>query len=150
MFRTFGNITHCKVVRDKKSGQSLGYGFVKFETAEAANRAVSALNGFAIENKKLKVAVSKPPSSREDQKRNLYISGLPLAYTNVELAQLLSPFGTIVESRVLHGMFSCAVLCCAVLSLLSRCALCIAELHASVCVCMCVCVQRPVPAPLVV
>jgi len=45
------------------------------------------------------VAVSKP--AREDNKVNLYISGLPSNYTEVELAQLLSPFGVTIHSKVL-------------------------------------------------
>ncbi len=101
MFRAYGTVAQCKVVRDKKSGQSLGYGFVKFDRPESASKAVAGLNGFVIENKKLKVALSKPPTAREDQKRNLYISGLPLSYGIPELSNLLAPFGAITEVRVL-------------------------------------------------
>jgi ELAV/HuD family splicing factor len=100
MFKAYGKIVHCKVVKDKKTGLSQGYGFVKFDNPQSAQAAIQALNGFALENKKLKVAVSKPAGS-DESKRVLYISGLPLSYSKVELAQLVSSFGVVVESKIL-------------------------------------------------
>jgi len=99
MFQPFGNIAQVKIVQDRQTKLSLGYGFVKFQEAQSALKAINVLNGFQLENKRIRVAISKP--QREENKVNLYISGLPSNYTKVELAQLLAPFGVIVDSKVL-------------------------------------------------
>ncbi|MCI72894.1 polyadenylate-binding protein 8-like, partial [Trifolium medium] len=46
-FSTFGHILSCKIATDG-SGQSKGYGFVQFETAESAQSAIDQLNGMLI------------------------------------------------------------------------------------------------------
>jgi RNA recognition motif-containing protein len=94
-------VTQVKVIRDKYLGHSLGYGFVKFETPEAAAAAVSALNGFTLDNKKLKVSVARP-HSKEIAKSNMYISGIPPTWTKAEIDQLFSEYGKVIESRVLY------------------------------------------------
>ncbi|TDH10392.1 hypothetical protein EPR50_G00074920 [Perca flavescens] len=50
-FSAFGNILSCKVVCDEKG--SKGYGFVHFETHEAANRAIGTMNGMLLNDRKV-------------------------------------------------------------------------------------------------
>jgi len=100
LFERFGTIKSIKVVRDRFTASSLGYGFVKFDTPENALNAVAALNGYQIENKKLKVSVARP-NSREITRSNLYISGLPTACGETELAEMMSAYGKVIESRIL-------------------------------------------------
>eukprot|EP00064_Thunnus_orientalis_P001954 superscaffoldBa00000133_g1958 len=51
-FSAFGNILSCKVVCDDKG--SKGYGFVHFETQEAANRAIDTMNGMLLNDRKVR------------------------------------------------------------------------------------------------
>ena len=51
-FSTFGNILSCKVAADEE-GNSKGYGFVHFETQEAADMAISKVNGMLLNNKQV-------------------------------------------------------------------------------------------------
>ncbi|XP_017264865.1 embryonic polyadenylate-binding protein B-like isoform X2 [Kryptolebias marmoratus] len=51
-FSAFGNILSCKVVCDEKG--SKGYGFVHFETQEAANRAIETMNGMLLNDRKVR------------------------------------------------------------------------------------------------
>ena len=40
-FESFGNVTEAKVIADRMTGRSRGFGFVTFDTAEAATEALS-------------------------------------------------------------------------------------------------------------
>jgi RNA recognition motif-containing protein len=51
------------VIADKVTKKSRGYGFVKFHHVEDAKKAVQAMNGFALENKHLKVSFKTPPAA---------------------------------------------------------------------------------------
>ncbi|KEG09244.1 RNA-binding protein UBP-2 [Trypanosoma grayi] len=58
LFDRFGPIESVKIVCDRETHQSRGYGFVKFQSAASAQQAISGLNGFSILNKRLKVALA--------------------------------------------------------------------------------------------
>ena len=52
-FSAFGNILSCKIATDAESGSSKGYGFVHFETAEAAQTAIAKVNGMLLNDRKV-------------------------------------------------------------------------------------------------
>eukprot|EP00727_Mastigamoeba_balamuthi_P012311 m51a1_g7702 putative elav-like protein 2-like isoform x5 (564) ;mRNA; r:77387-80089 len=100
MFSPFGTIEHIKLMVDKNTGSSLGYGFVKFSTHDSAERAIAVLNGKQLEKKVLKVSYSRPPS-HDIRGANLYISGLEPSLTRTELEQIFSRYGRIIDSKIL-------------------------------------------------
>jgi polyadenylate-binding protein len=51
-FVAFGNVLSCKVAVDEQ-GNSKGYGFVHYETSEAAENAIKAVNGMLLNDKKV-------------------------------------------------------------------------------------------------
>lgn len=55
LFSSIGSIESCKLVRDKTTGQSLGYGFVNYIRIEDADKAVKTMNGLRLQNKTIKV-----------------------------------------------------------------------------------------------
>ena len=59
LFRKFGHIKSSRVIVDFKTGLSRGYGFVSFALPSQANLAISAMNGFLIHRKRLKVALKQ-------------------------------------------------------------------------------------------
>lgn len=100
LFASCGNITSCKLVRDKNSGQSLGYAFVNFDDPDHARKAIDELNGLRLQNKRIKVSFARP-SSQEIKGANLYISGLPKRVSQDELEEMFHSFGTIITTKVL-------------------------------------------------
>ncbi|CAO4363836.1 unnamed protein product [Caenorhabditis nigoni] len=100
LFTSIGEIESCKLVRDKVTGQSLGYGFVNYVREEDALRAVSSFNGLRLQNKTIKVSYARP-SNDQIKGSNLYVSGIPKSMTLHELEGIFRPFGQIITSRIL-------------------------------------------------
>lgn len=100
LFAEHGEIVHAKVVRDRVTKKSLGYGFVKFLLYDDAKRSVELKSGFVIGDKVLKVSFARVPS---ENIRNckLYITNLPRLYTDADMHTLFAQFGDIIECRIL-------------------------------------------------
>ena len=58
-FKSHGNVISAKVISDKESGRSKGFGFVEMENESEANNAIKALNGTDFKGRKIVVALSK-------------------------------------------------------------------------------------------
>nr|CDJ89932.1 RNA recognition motif domain containing protein [Haemonchus contortus] len=100
LFSSVGEIESCKLVRDKMTGQSLGYGFVNYCRENDALKAVSSFNGLRLQNKTIKVSYARP-SNENIKGSNLYVSGIPKSMTLNELEAIFRPFGQIITSRIL-------------------------------------------------
>lgn len=106
-FSAFGNILSCKVVQDENGG-SKGYGFVHFETEEAANKAIEKVNGMLLNGKK--VFVGRFVSRKEREKElgekaklftNVYVKNLPEDFNDDKLYDLFEPYGHITSHKVM-------------------------------------------------
>lgn len=100
LFSSIGEVESCKLIRDKVTGQSLGYGFVNYHRQEDASKAIQTLNGLRLQNKTIKVSFARP-SSEAIKGANLYVSGLPKHMTQPDLERLFSSCGNIITSRIL-------------------------------------------------
>jgi RNA recognition motif-containing protein len=63
-FSAHGRVTSAKVMMDRDSGRSKGFGFVEMATDEEAQAAIRAMNGASIDGRSLTVNEAKP---REDR-----------------------------------------------------------------------------------
>jgi len=100
LFSSIGEVESCKLIRDKVTGQSLGYGFVNYHRIEDAGKAIQTLNGLRLQNKTIKVSYARP-SSEAIKGANLYVSGLPKHMAQPDLERLFSSCGNIITSRIL-------------------------------------------------
>jgi len=100
LFSSIGEVESCKLIRDKVTGQSLGYGFVNYHRQEDASKAIETLNGLRLQNKTIKVSYARP-SSEAIKGANLYVSGLPKHMAQPDLERLFSSCGNIITSRIL-------------------------------------------------
>ncbi len=62
LFATHGEVSKAQVITDRDSGRSRGFGFVEMATAEAAQAAIDALDGYDIDGRQLTVNVAKQRS----------------------------------------------------------------------------------------
>ena len=67
LFESHGTVESAKVITDRYTDRSRGFGFVEMSTQEEAEQAIQALNGTELEGRSLTVNVSKP---REDRPRS--------------------------------------------------------------------------------
>ncbi|XP_042894689.1 ELAV-like protein 1 [Parasteatoda tepidariorum] len=100
LFSSIGSVKAAKIVRHKTTGYSYGFGFVEYAREADASRAIQTLNGFQLQNKKIKVAYSRP-GGENIKNANLYVRGIPKNMSENELEQLFAQFGEIVQCRVL-------------------------------------------------
>jgi polyadenylate-binding protein len=105
-FAAFGSILSCKVAQDEL-GNSKGYGFVHYETADAANNAIKHVNGMLLNDKKVFVGhhISKKDrqSKFEEMKANftnIYIKNVEAETTDDEFRQAFEVFGEITSATL--------------------------------------------------
>ncbi|KAH8835327.1 polyadenylate binding protein [Flagelloscypha sp. PMI_526] len=105
-FAAFGNVLSCKVATDDQ-GRSKGYGFVHYETAEAADNAIKAVNGMLLNDKKVYVGhhiSRKERLSKLDEMKsqytNLYVKNLDTEVSQEEFENLFKQFGNITSAIV--------------------------------------------------
>ncbi|KAK5831865.1 polyadenylate-binding protein 2-like [Gossypium arboreum] len=118
IFGEYGDITSVVVMRDA-DGTSKGFGFVNFEHADAAAKAVEALNGKKLDEKEWYVGKALKKSEREHERKaqyeqtlkeaadklqglNLYIKNLDDSIGDEALKELFSEFGTITSCKVMR------------------------------------------------
>uniref|UniRef100_A0A8C1ZG06 Poly(A) binding protein, cytoplasmic 1a n=1 Tax=Cyprinus carpio TaxID=7962 RepID=A0A8C1ZG06_CYPCA len=105
-FSAFGNILSCKVVCDENG--SKGYGFVHFETHEAAERAIEKMNGMLLNDRKVFVGRFKSRKEREAEMgarakefTNVYIKNFGEDMDDEKLKEIFSKFGPALSIRVM-------------------------------------------------
>ena len=64
LFTPFGNVTSAKVITDKFTGQSRGFGFVEMSDDTAARNAITELDQSTVEGRTIKVMEAKPREER--------------------------------------------------------------------------------------
>lgn len=62
IFSRFGQIKECSIIRDFKTGDSLNYAFIEFETEDAVLEAYEKMNNVLIDDRRIKVWILFFPS----------------------------------------------------------------------------------------
>jgi len=68
LFSEYGNVSSAKVITDRETGQSRGFGFVEMDVVAEGQAAMKGLNNKEIEGRALAVSVAKEKAPRSDRK----------------------------------------------------------------------------------
>ena len=63
-FEEYGEVSSAKVITDKFTGRSRGFGFVEMSDDAAAQKAIQELDGATVEGRAIKVSEAKPREQR--------------------------------------------------------------------------------------
>ena len=66
-FAAYGEVTSARVVTDRMTGRSKGFGFVEMPNREQAQAAIDALNGQPLDGRPVRVNESQPKPPRTDR-----------------------------------------------------------------------------------
>ena len=69
LFSKFGVVSSAKVITDRETGRSRGFGFVDMESDEESNNAITGLNIKEIEGRQMAVSIARDKPKRTDNKR---------------------------------------------------------------------------------
>lgn len=65
MFEAFGSVDSVKIIKDRFSGRSKGFGFVEMPNNSEADKAIKALNGKIIDRKAVKINPADPEGKKK-------------------------------------------------------------------------------------
>ncbi|KAF6248586.1 hypothetical protein COO60DRAFT_1586506 [Scenedesmus sp. NREL 46B-D3] len=109
LFSAYGQIESCRLVRNSRGDGKGSFAFVKFSSINEALAAISALNNAQVGSSVLEVKVAdadagdRNPELLAPPSDNLYAKNLPITLSEDELRALFSPYGFVIECRVLHS-----------------------------------------------
>jgi len=107
-FSAFGNILSCKVMIDE-NGNSRGFGFVHFESAEGAELSITKVNGMLLNEKKVfvghHVSRRERSSKYEEQKKNftnVFVKNFPENFGDEEFYKVFGAHGKILSAIIMR------------------------------------------------
>lgn len=63
-FAPYGEVTSAKIINDRETGKSRGFGFVEMSDETASKKAIAELNDATVEGRTIKVMEAKPKENR--------------------------------------------------------------------------------------
>ncbi|CAM4835633.1 unnamed protein product, partial [Rotaria magnacalcarata] len=104
-FSAFGNVLSCKIMIEKNN-PSRGYGFVHFETQDAADNAIKKVNGMLLADKKVHVSRLMSPNQQVDdvdgahQLTKIFINNFGDQLDEKKLREILSKHGKVLSCKI--------------------------------------------------
>jgi len=98
LFKTFnqvGIISSARVVRDSRTGKSLGQAYLNFVNPVDANKALTTMNGKLIDGRPVRIR-------RKRWETNLFLKNIPQEVTKEELLEKFEEFGKIASCRIIE------------------------------------------------
>jgi len=105
-FTLFGKILSCKVVYDKGTGASQGYGYIHYESGESANAAIEKLDGMLIDGQEVQVGhfMRRKDRSGINEWTNCFVKNIPYDWDDDKLKEEFSKCGEILSASISKGV----------------------------------------------
>jgi len=98
LFGSIGEVKKTKIVRDRATGISLGFGFVEYTDENSAAQAIDTFDGLNLQTKRLKVAYAR----RQDEAgANVHVRNLDQTVSAKDVEHQFGEYGEIIRARVL-------------------------------------------------
>lgn len=68
LFEPFGPVSSAKIIMDRETGNSRGFGFVEMDSDEDAKQAMEKLNGKEVDGRAISVSVAREKEKRTDRR----------------------------------------------------------------------------------
>ncbi|KAF7018990.1 hypothetical protein CFC21_032222 [Triticum aestivum] len=109
-FQRAGAVLFSKVIYDRETGQSRGFGFVTMNTVQEAEKAVTIYHGSGMYGRPLTVKIAAPrgdarvdaPRRQPGSPLRIFVCNLPSQVDNPRLEELFSKHGKVVDARVVY------------------------------------------------
>jgi RNA recognition motif-containing protein len=69
-FTPYGEVTSAKIIMDRTTNQSRGFGFIEMPDEAASRKAIAELDGATVENRTIKVNEARPKEERPARSNN--------------------------------------------------------------------------------
>lgn len=111
MFEQYGQIESARVITDRESGRSKGFGFVTFATADEAAAAKNDLDGAEVNGRSIFIDFARPQAERPERAprkepegtpnpKKLFIGGLSWNINADNLREIFGEYGAIADAFV--------------------------------------------------
>lgn len=105
-FERFGKVVSCIIRRDESKKDSVGYGFVQFETEDAAKNSIEELNTKQLNGRGLIVEQFVSPKNRaQPESSNLYFKQFPKDWTQGQVEDFLNSQISAIGNILSKGVF---------------------------------------------
>src|SRR4051812_40778413 len=74
-FTSFGEVTSAKIISDRETGRSRGFGFIEMSDDAASKKAIAELNGSEVDGRTISVMEAKPKEDRGRSNNSLRSGG---------------------------------------------------------------------------
>ena len=104
-FEDFGNIKKALIIRDPKSGQSKGYGFITFTSKHSYDSALSTetvILGRKADCYAVMTKSSLKEKVKQDVNNKIFVGGISQSTRTEHLIQYFSKFGKVLDARILY------------------------------------------------
>jgi RNA recognition motif-containing protein len=69
LFAEYGTVSSARIIKDRETGRSRGFGFVEMDSEEEGQKAIDGLNGTEFKERSITVSVAKERTERPERNR---------------------------------------------------------------------------------
>lgn len=107
VFQTFGPVKNCNMIAEGAAKRHKGYGFIEFETADAAQLAIDQMNGAELGGRPIKAGrptnypTEMPPGVPAPNPQRIYVANIHELVQETELRKVFEVFGPIRQCSLI-------------------------------------------------